>query len=903
MALLLIAAPARGELYDSLDAYPPRWQLDTSDCDARVTEQQNLSTAGIDGGGCETITFHAGVGSEAILVYPIEPVHPLNDLVATVAVMSAREGARVGLRVRFPYQRDPQTHRPISVVLYGATYDRPGAYETLGIGKIERQLKVKTAKLRIEYGREANLADPYVDALAINAYSGPGTTTLKLDQLAVRGMVPVGDHGRVDEVPGPRRERSPAASGPRRDGAEPRRMIRATGRVLRPADSTRSPRPNMPAFPTDQVIRIVEHHGEPLSWIRSLGFDAVLLPQPPTAEILREAIQTQMLIYAPPPPAPAPSLQTLLDPVVAWYLGAGVALDNGRIRQTESTVRRLAAMPEAWRRPLVIAPVERWSSYGALADAVVCDAALRFRGLPASEQSLAFERVAGKLNPTTEFALAVESSMPANVQAMNQAIAETLGVPPEGAVRWHAMLTQVMQCLEQTPRAVLFRSQQSLASGTPYAQQRSMALSYINRTVAMIGPWLASARPASPLRVSGAAYRCGRVVGDGFQVLLLTSEANVRQQVLAGDGQAVQIELPPELVGRPAWRLTGFTTERLTIAGDQSGAGIEIVSPDVAEVIVIGSEATLGARLDRSARRFLRKAAADRWQLAGDLTRQIRRDWDRAATTGATDAMVPVDLLTAAARTLNDAEAVYRAGDAESTLRLARRADAWAIRAGVGLTEALLPQTSNGQPLRHVSCPPLDQGRASLQTVWMPLMGEEGWSENLIAAGGMDDASTLAPETWRFGQRHLARSESSAEWISRGYFDGRGAIRLKAHSTTDQALGGGYEGTVAILSGPEVPVERRQAIRIDAMVRTLGFGGPHQGLLVYDNLGGQEMGVLVREASQWTPVRLYRQSDEATEVKVMFEVIGDGEAVVDQVRVRVWDPMPLPSLPLRRLPR
>jgi len=32
-----------------------------------------------------------------------------------------------------------------------------------------------------------------------------------------------------------------------------------------------------------------------------------------------------------------------------------------------------------------------------------------------------------------------------------------------------------------------------------------------------------------------------------------------------------------------------------------------------------------------------------------------------------------------------------------------------------------------------------------------------------------------------------------------------------------------------------------------------------------------------------------------------FEIIGDGEAVVDEVSVRVWDPSPLPELPLRPL--
>ena len=51
-----------------------------SDCDARITEQRNLLEGGVSGGACEVINFFAGNGSETQLVYPIEPVLPLDDL-------------------------------------------------------------------------------------------------------------------------------------------------------------------------------------------------------------------------------------------------------------------------------------------------------------------------------------------------------------------------------------------------------------------------------------------------------------------------------------------------------------------------------------------------------------------------------------------------------------------------------------------------------------------------------------------------------------------------------------------------------------------------------------------------------------------------------------------------------
>lgn len=892
VAVLFHGDVANAELFDSLDAYPPRWQLDTSDCDARVIDHKNLPTGGHDGGGCESVTFQAGVGSLSILVYPIEPVHAINDLVANVSVMSAREGSRVGLRVRFPYVRDPQTHRPISVIIYGTAYDRPGKFQFLGIGSIERELRIKIANLRAVHGSSSNLNDPYVDAVAINAYSGPGMTTLRIDEISVRGMVPFGDNGRVNEVP-------PKPTSNRRTPVDPRRVLQM--RLPNPRSKNGIAVPLPPPFPQSDVIRILEHQDEPFAWIRSLGFDAVLLSHPPTANDLREAIQSQLLLYAPPPAAPDPALQNLLDPVMAWYLGGGVALDKDRVDQTDLTVRRIRAFPEHWQRPIVIAPVENWAGYSTLADAIVSDASLRSRGLPASEQSLGQAQRRARIGSRTAIAIAIESSSPRKLANMNRAIESSIGAPPGGNFRWHSMLTQVVQSLEQTPRAIVFRSYDSLVSGTSFAHQRSMALSYINRFVAMISPWLASARPAEPYPIAGATYRCGRLETDGNQFLMLTSDSTIGDQVLAGDGQAVDILLPPEMINRTAWRLTNFAARRIEIEKTSTGARIQIVSPDVAEIIVISSDASLGARLNQSARRFAVKAASDRWQLCGDQIRQIRNDWDNAVTSGATEVLMPIDLLDAAQQTLQEAETVYRAGDAEATLRLSRRADAWAVRASVQLSQALLPTGPGGRPLRYISCPPNDEGRPVLQTAWQPLMGDKGWSRNLIASGGLDQPSDLAPEKWAFGRRTIARATSDAVWVGRGFFSGRGAVKLLAASMSGEPLGGGYEGTIAILSSPTVNILPNQAVRIDAMIRTIGFGAPHQGILVYDSLGGQEMGVLVRGATDWTPVRLYRQSTGDTEMKVMFEVIGDGEAVVDEISIKSWSPNPLPSLPMRSI--
>ncbi len=147
------------------------------------------------GGACETVTFTASHGTEVRLVYPIEPVLPLDDLTANVQVMSAKAGVRIGFRVRYPYLRDAESRLPEAVIVYGASYQSPGQFASIGVGMIERPLRMKGIALRQQYGSEADLSDAYVDAIVINAYSGPGTTALRMDELRVDGLIPLGDAG------------------------------------------------------------------------------------------------------------------------------------------------------------------------------------------------------------------------------------------------------------------------------------------------------------------------------------------------------------------------------------------------------------------------------------------------------------------------------------------------------------------------------------------------------------------------------------------------------------------------------------------------------------------------------------------------------------------------------------
>ncbi|HBJ37980.1 MAG TPA: hypothetical protein DDZ51_25125 [Planctomycetaceae bacterium] len=340
----------------------------------------------------------------------------------------------------------------------------------------------------------------------------------------------------------------------------------------------------------------------------------------------------------------------------------------------------------------------------------------------------------------------------------------------------------------------------------------------------------------------------------------------------------------------------------MAVETSSAGVHLEVVSPDVVETIVLSSDPALGGRIARSLQPLANQAASDRWQMTRQAAEQVSDDW-RLATSAR---IVPVsasslDMLRAAHNTLRDAEPMFRGGDSGSTLRMARRADAWTMKARWQLADALA--RANPSPGLN-SCPPLlAVGGTATQVMWWPLMADAGWSENMLMGGALDSNALLGDAGWSVGKRPnfdtTARSDVS---IVAGP-QAEGAACLVANVTTLQGenLPGGYAGTMLQIRSPAVRFAAKTPIRIDLKVKTLGFGGPDQGVLIYENVAGPELGVLVRATPHWQNVTLYRQTLTEGETSVILELIGAGEVAVDDVKIRHWTASVASPLPFRQI--
>lgn len=902
--LLAFPRPSCGQLVDSLDAYPVRWSLLESDCDARVISHEHSVASDAENASCESITLKTGHGTRTLLAYPIEPVRPIDDLTARLSVHALNKGMRIGFRVRYPHLISSRTRRPEQVFVYGASTTRVGEFQRIGVGNLSGPLQLRTIALRREHGSDADLRDAYVDAIVLNVYAGAGVHRIRLDHLEVDAMIPASSTTPALSRPG---KRNPKGISLRRETADASPSGRRDDNLA-----------VVPPFASGQLTRVLQYNGEPLAWLRSLGFDAIWTAAKPDRALLVDAMRNQMRVYCSPPDTPNPELKPLLEPIAGWIVGAHMAVDGQTRLEIREQIQRARRLPSWWHRPILINALEDERHYASIADGLILDVPPSWQVNQPGESRAALQLRTQHIQ-SRPLAITLLSGPSNNAIEQSRAISNRIGSTNDAPFAWHGIWTQVTDALAAGARSIWFRSSGSLATGMPRDQCRAFAMGFINRHLMLIESHFAPTRQIERIKGLREDYVGVRVSSRDTSLLLITSQRRLRSDTdlpqtttaspngtlawtLSGDGDALTIPLAPEDRGKPVWRLTHFNATRVSHENDRSAPAIEIISPDMVETLLISDDVRAGGLAGTRGSQLVRQAASDRWQLARDQLRKAREDWANVNNLRIITSPPPTALLNASGQAESDAEVFLRGGDANEALRFAARADAWSLRA-LGMLGVSIHNRPGGS--RWISSPPWMSHNFETQMAWWPLISMptgQGivrrlgvpispnagqWSRNLLASGTLDRPETL-DQGWDFGRRHPQWADSDARWIQRGVYQGPGALELVAMPKTDDPIPGGYSGTLLLAQSPPVHLDANTAYRVDAKIKTTGFLQPHQGVLVYESGASQELGVLVRNTNGWQTVTLLRQALDDRPVRVSFELIGGGECTVDSIEVRQW---------------
>ena len=105
--IIALRQNATAQLFDSFDEARQKFRLWQNDAKAQLSPSRKEP-------GVEVIETSFGTGTHVYLLYPIEPCAIISDLNASIRILSAQSGLRIGFRVVFPRSTHPATHDPVT---------------------------------------------------------------------------------------------------------------------------------------------------------------------------------------------------------------------------------------------------------------------------------------------------------------------------------------------------------------------------------------------------------------------------------------------------------------------------------------------------------------------------------------------------------------------------------------------------------------------------------------------------------------------------------------------------------------------------------------------------------------------------------------------------------------------
>lgn len=874
---LLACAVVSGQVTDSFEGGPPRFQLVESDCQAQLTLDEISLSSPHTGQTCELMELVCATGTFAYLAMPIEPSAIINELSPSIWVQCMSGRLRLGVNVVFPNATHPTTGGRLHTILWGTTYNEPGHWQRLVVQDCARALSQELPQLRQRYGPKSNFEGAYIDSVVLNAYTGPGRYRVKVDDLSLQGLIAISSLGTPVATDWRRRWRW-------RDGA--------TSDEFRWMQSSAS---RLPVW--------WQYQGESMPWLYSLGFRGLLLNRVPSSALLSEAQAARLSIISPPPSNALAVDEELWSNVKGWLVAA--AVDARGLEPLQREVSRVSQLPRELQRTTIAEAMEEYWSFSRVVDELIVPAQSNISaGLP--EEKTAWLRSSlqdssrlgsGWVSITTDPLPSwldqirhaqqivepqrIESSVATNMGVGSQT--STSELPELETTDAFQLRLQVAKAVAAGAKGFLFRSVTPLDIASNEHKVRVAALRTINRDLALVGPWIVGGQIAPIPQTdrtdfNAAAWSASR----SYLVMFFSNSADSQYSTPPTRDRALKATMPLPAGIHNVLRVTGGNVQSLLLTPGADGMTWEIPEPSPIEFCVL----TDNPLVERYVSRHLSQPTAT--EMAEDTLDIASHQLQIASRLTAArwpDSMeeLPrryVSTIAAAQRRVEQGYQALRA----SRPSLAVDAGAHAYDAAQMIVyESYRTATANlGAPQSS----PWVLSPASLPYHWLLARSCErsAWRTLPLPGNEFADLNGMLQAGWSQQRRLDDRADMLVELVPVTDTSRSAAgLRLAAVPKSGQVLPGGYEGaSIRVRSAPSAAAHG-ELVRVTgrALIRRAPIE-PGAGLLIYDNKGGPALGQLIRGAAgESIPIELYRFVTDDTPFRVLTELRGSCDIIIE----------------------
>jgi len=868
--------------YEAFEGPQPSWQVAGTNAQYRILRHQRVREQAHGGNACETIQIAAEGGTYLNLAHRVDNPRVIDELRVTLWLKANRPGLQLAAEVVLPRSLDPRTGQPLATLLLGANYTAVNRWQQLHLEKIPELLARRIRVLRTQVGPQVDGRGAYIRRIVINAYGGPGTTSLWVDDLDIAGFVTTPSHRPVANTSapnGPTPSATPSAPG----------VSDAALAAVQPADVALSGSilhvDGKPLLP-----RMIRYQGEPLTLLKQLGFNVVWLSQPldktPAGrQLALEAAQVGLWFVCPPPPSiaagdGATTIGPLYARVLAWDMGRGLMAEQVDVVRRRAQQLRAA---DGSRRLLVCQPQSGLRSFSRHVDVVLLDRRPLGTSLELADYGVWVRQQPRLARPGTPIWTTVQTQPSAALVDQLKAI-DPSRLPPRTVISEQIRLLAYTAVAAGT-RGLLFESESPLGAADPETRQRAMALELLNLELAMIEPWaaagtfLARAETTQPA-VHGAVLRTDRAR------LLLPIWAAPGAQYVPGQSAANRVGLV--VPGVPdSSRVYRLSPGRLQPVGHQrvtGGRQVTLEEFGLTDRVLFAQDALVIEGLSRRAAQVGARAAGLQRDLAARKLHHLRDTLDQLAPQFPPPSQ-SADWLRDAQTSLQWSEGQLAGRDFPSAYEYARRA-----MRPLRMLERAWWETIVGEAPSPISRPTTVSFDA---IAWHGQLRQRiDAAKNVDARSQHGDFEELAPMLqagWRHLQAPVADIVTAADLVAAAAHSGRRGLRLSAHPIDPKQPPALVETPPVWIAGPTIPVEAGALVCVRGWVQVpQPITGSVDGLLIVESLGGEALAERVKQTDGWREFRLYRVAPRPGEFRVRFVLTGLGEARLDDVTIEVF---------------
>ncbi|TWT76870.1 hypothetical protein Pla123a_22940 [Posidoniimonas polymericola] len=848
-AVLLAPQPTSAEpaLLERYDGPTTTWNPVPNRFGVRVLQHERVRQDSQHGTGAELVRLTGPPGYSGMLLTPIGRAPILEDLSVQVRLRCDHPGVQLALRVVLPREVDQRTGLPVKAIVRGDARARgTHEWEDLTLDQTPTAVRRHARAIGSTVGHSIDWSGAYADAVVLIVPCDPRGASLWVDELAISGLIQTTANEGADPA------------GARKAIAQPR-TVRLSQEGLFINDR--------PFYP-----RIITHYGEPLEELRKLGFNTIAFETPPTGELRRDCSKLGLQAICPPPgPDVLSDAATAVewDVALAWLLPQRT--DQHSLDSTMALADSLRQSDATLARPLIAWPVAAWSSWSRLADGLVVES-------PWSAPERMLSGCQGRIAEATRFGrpgAPLFAAIP--LSHSDQFVQQVTSFAPAGTVdAWRSpseVAVEAMAAATDGARGIW------VTRGAPLTNAESdnrvrQGMALLNLNLTLLEPWLRDGQRAGEISAQQPGY-AATVMTRGRTRLLIPQPADEQTRPSA----TVTYVTPGVAEAAKAYEFTPVGMRPLPLSRLAGGAHVTTNNP--AAWLLITEDTRSAAEVSQRVRSVARRAGALQEAIAISELRHAEAHLSplvMAAGSNSPDAAVLAD----ARRKISAAKSAQSAGAIDAAFAHAAAATNQLASWSRGrVATARSSQQLDSSPLAAQASTIIDHHRL-LQLI-EPLVRRD----NLLPGGDFEDHGNATASGWRHTAREDAGGAAVVSFSGDQPAEGTRCLRIEcpAGEQTTPAT------TLVEIDSPEVNVNAGGLYEITGQVRVEQASG--QGaLVVSDNLGGEELSLVIDRPSSWRPFRLLRRATTDTQLRLRFAAVGPVTAELDAVMIR---PVELPT--------